>query len=72
MALLASLHDKNGDIAVPGLLDGVRELGPDEKQRFQDIELDAQKYTDSLGVKLRTQSPTVRVHAAIKCHAGLA
>lgn len=38
--LLASLHDERGEIAVPGFAEGVRELTPEERTRFEALHED--------------------------------
>lgn len=59
VSLLATLHTADGNIAVTGLTENVRELTEDERRRFEAVELDAASYRDSLGVDLRSEDPMV-------------
>lgn len=48
--ILASLHDKNGRIAVAGFEDGIPPLGPDEQAEIAAVPFDDDEYRADLGV----------------------
>jgi len=59
IALLGSLHDQNGKIAVPELMNHIRPLSEEEKARFEEISLDLDVYASQIGVqKLRHGTST--------------
>ena len=49
--MIASLHDKNGKITIPGFYDDVRPLTKAERQAFKKLPWNDKKYAKSLGVK---------------------
>ena len=49
--MIASLHDKNGRITIPGFYDDVRPLTKAERQAFKKLPWNDKKYAKSLGVK---------------------
>ncbi|MCX6142253.1 MAG: dipeptidase, partial [Ignavibacteriales bacterium] len=49
--MIASLHDKNGRITIPGFYDDVRPLTGAERQAFRKLPWNDKKYAKSLGVK---------------------
>ncbi len=48
--LLASLHDANGKVTVPGFYDGVVELTPDERAAWKKLPFSEVEYRQDLGV----------------------
>ncbi|HTY35570.1 MAG TPA: dipeptidase [Bacteroidota bacterium] len=49
--MIASLHDKNGRITIPGFYDDVRPLSKAERSSFKKLPWSDRKYAKSLGVK---------------------
>ena len=49
--IIASLHDKNGKITIPGFYDDVRPLSKAERTAFKKLPWNDRKYARSLGVK---------------------
>jgi acetylornithine deacetylase/succinyl-diaminopimelate desuccinylase-like protein len=56
VAIVSTLVNSNGRIAVPGFYDGVPRLSQSEKATFDAIELDLEKYMKALGVTQLTAS----------------
>jgi acetylornithine deacetylase/succinyl-diaminopimelate desuccinylase-like protein len=56
VAVVSTLVNSNGRIAVPGFYDGVPRLSPEEKAIFDAIELDMDQYMRVLGVTQLTAS----------------
>lgn len=48
--LIASLHDADGRVTVPGFYDRVRPLTPEERQAFRELPFDEEAYRAELGV----------------------
>lgn len=48
--LLASMHDENNRVTIPGFYDLVAELTPEQRQDMAGVELDEKKYAAELGV----------------------
>ncbi len=49
--LIASLHDKNGKVTIPGFYDAVRPLSKAERDAFKKLPFSEKKYAKELGVK---------------------
>jgi acetylornithine deacetylase/succinyl-diaminopimelate desuccinylase-like protein len=49
--IIASLHDRNGRIAIPGFYDDVRPLSKAERAAFKKLPWNDKKYSKSLGVE---------------------
>lgn len=49
--MIASLHDKNGKITIPGFYDDVRPLSKAERDAFKKLPFSEKKYAKDLGVK---------------------
>lgn len=49
--MIASLHDENGRITIPGFYDKVREVSEEEKKAMEEIPITDQTYKDSLEVR---------------------
>jgi acetylornithine deacetylase/succinyl-diaminopimelate desuccinylase-like protein len=49
--LIASLHDKNGKVTIPGFYDAVRPLSKAERDAFRKLPFSEKKYAKELGVK---------------------
>lgn len=49
--MIASLHDKNGRITIPGFYDDVRPLSKEERKAFAKLPFSEKKYAKELGVK---------------------
>jgi acetylornithine deacetylase/succinyl-diaminopimelate desuccinylase-like protein len=49
--MIASLHDENNHITIPGFYDGVVEATPEERKKMAAIPYDEQEYKEDLGVK---------------------
>jgi acetylornithine deacetylase/succinyl-diaminopimelate desuccinylase-like protein len=49
--MIASLHDKNGRVTIPGFYDDVRSLTKAERTAFRKLPWNEKKYAKSLGVK---------------------
>ena len=50
-AMIASLHDENGHITIPGFYEQVRELSPTERAELAKIPFDHQEWLDEAGVQ---------------------
>jgi acetylornithine deacetylase/succinyl-diaminopimelate desuccinylase-like protein len=50
--IIAALHDKDGRVTVPGFYDGVRELPPDIKADLAALDLTAEDFLGSVGLKI--------------------
>ena len=48
--MIASLHDKNGRITIPGFYKNVRRLTPEERRSFRKLPWNDKEYAKSLGV----------------------
>lgn len=48
--MIASLHDENNHIAIPGFYDDVVELSPEERKALNEAPFDIEEYQDDLGV----------------------
>jgi acetylornithine deacetylase/succinyl-diaminopimelate desuccinylase-like protein len=49
--MIASLHDKNGKVTIPGLYKDVRPLSKAERDAFKNLPFSEKKYAKELGVK---------------------
>ena len=49
--MIASLHDENNHITIPGFYDGVVEATPEERKKMAAIPYDENEYKEDLGVK---------------------
>ncbi len=49
--MIASLHDENNHITIPGFYDDVVEAGPEERRMMAAAPFDEKEYRDDLGVK---------------------
>lgn len=49
--MIASLHDENGHITIPGFYDDVLELSPDERARINEAPFDLEDYKRDLGIE---------------------
>jgi acetylornithine deacetylase/succinyl-diaminopimelate desuccinylase-like protein len=49
--IIASLHDKNGRVTIPGFYDDVRKLTKAERDSFAQLPFSEKKYAQELGVK---------------------
>lgn len=49
--LIASLHDKNGRVTIPGFYNDVRPLSKEERKAFAKLPFSEKKYAKELGVK---------------------
>ena len=49
--MIASLHDKNGKVTIPGFYDAVRALSKKERDAFKKLPFSEKKYAKELGVK---------------------
>jgi acetylornithine deacetylase/succinyl-diaminopimelate desuccinylase-like protein len=49
--LLASLHDKNGRITIPGFYDGVKPVSAARKKQWQKLKFDKAEFLGSVGLK---------------------
>ena len=49
--MIASLHDENNHITIPGFYDGVVEATPEERKKMAAIPYDEKEYKEDLGVK---------------------
>jgi acetylornithine deacetylase/succinyl-diaminopimelate desuccinylase-like protein len=49
--LVASLHDENGHITIPGFYDKVQELTPEERKSINEAPFDLEEYKTELGIK---------------------
>jgi acetylornithine deacetylase/succinyl-diaminopimelate desuccinylase-like protein len=50
--ILAAMHDDNGRVAIPGFYDGVKDLPPDIKADLQGLDLTAEEFLGSVGLKV--------------------
>lgn len=50
--IIASFHDRNGRIAIPGFYDGVDELPPSIKQQWKSLKLSESEFLRSVGLSL--------------------
>lgn len=50
-ALLASLHDRHGRVAVPGFYDAVRELGEAERRAWRQLPFDERAFLAEIGLE---------------------
>lgn len=48
--LIASLHDEDGRVRIPGFYDAVKELTPAERQQFQSLGFDEAAFKKELGI----------------------
>ena len=49
--MIASLHDKNGRVTIPGFYDGVRPLSKKERDAYKKLPFREKEYAKNLGVK---------------------
>lgn len=49
--MIASLHDENGHITIPGFYDDVLALSPDERARINEAPFDLEDYKKDLGIE---------------------
>jgi acetylornithine deacetylase/succinyl-diaminopimelate desuccinylase-like protein len=50
--IVAAMHDDNGRVAIPGFYDGVSELPPDIKKDLAGLDLSAEDFLGSVGLKV--------------------
>jgi acetylornithine deacetylase/succinyl-diaminopimelate desuccinylase-like protein len=50
--ILAAMHDDDGRVAIPGFYDGVSELPPDIRQDLASLDLTAEDFLGSVGLKV--------------------
>jgi acetylornithine deacetylase/succinyl-diaminopimelate desuccinylase-like protein len=50
--ILAAMHDDDGRVAIPGFYDGVKDLPPDIKADLEGLDLTAEEFLGSVGLKV--------------------
>jgi acetylornithine deacetylase/succinyl-diaminopimelate desuccinylase-like protein len=50
--ILAAMHDENGGVTIPGFYEGVKELPPDIKKDLAGLDLTAEDFLGSFGLKI--------------------